>query len=60
MSLQYDNGLLSFSLSENILQYLIQIISPLIKSKKLLDIKNHILLINELDEINNYISDKKI
>mgnify|MGYP001252145482 FL=1 len=51
--LEYDHGLPSISFSENTSEEIIKLISPLIKSKKLVDISNDILTINELGEIKN-------
>ena len=51
--LEFDHGLPSISLSENISKDIISLISPLIKSKKLVDISKEILIINEFGQINN-------
>ena len=51
--LEFDHGLPSISFSKNISKDIIALISPLIKSKKLVDISNDILIINELGVINN-------
>ena len=51
--LEYDHGLPSISFSENTSEEIIKLITPLIKSKKLVDISNDILTINELGEIKN-------
>ena len=56
--LEFDYRLPSISFSKHISQDLVTLISPLIKSKKLLDISNDILIINEFGEMqyssNNY------
>ena len=58
--LHYDHGLTSFSLSKCISQDLNGIISPLLKSKKLIEITNDVLLINEFSEIKNYSNEQNI
>ena len=56
--LEFDHGLPSISFSKHISQDLLTLISPLINSKKLVDISNDILIINEFGEMkyasNNY------
>ena len=49
--LEFDHGLPSISFSRNISQDLVTLISPLINSKKLIDISNDILIINEFGEM---------
>ncbi len=51
--LEFDHGLPSISFSKNISKDINSLISPLIKSKKLVDISNDILIINEVGKINN-------
>ncbi len=51
--LEFDHGLPSISFSKQISEDIEELISPLIKSKKLLDISNDILIINEFGEMNN-------
>ena len=51
--LEFDHGLPSISFSENISQGIQTLIAPLIDSKKLVDISNDILVINEYGEIDN-------
>ncbi len=51
--IQFDHGLPSISFSKYISQDIQSLISPLINSKKLVDISNDILIINEFGEINN-------
>ena len=46
--LEFDHGLPSISFSKHISQDLLTLISPLINSKKLIDISNDIKIINEL------------
>ncbi len=55
--LEFDHGLPSVSFSKNISEDIITLISPLIKYKKLVDITNDILIINEYGEINNLSND---
>ena len=56
--LEFDHGLPSISFSKHISQDLLTLIAPLINSKKLVDISNDILIINEFGEMkyasNNY------
>ncbi len=58
--LEFDHGLPSISLSHNISEDLSNLISPLLKSKKLIDITNDILFINEFGKIYNEFTDYKI
>ncbi len=59
-NLEFDHGLPAMEFS-NPLSYEIQeLISPLIHSKKLLDISNDILIINEYGQINNALTKNKI
>jgi len=51
--IEFDHGLPSISFGEHISQDILQLISPLIDSKKLLDISKDILLMNELGVLNN-------
>jgi len=51
--LEFDHGLPSISFSQHISQDILTLISPLIKSGKLLDISNEILLMNEFGFLNN-------
>ena len=57
--LQFNHGLPSITFRKHISQDIFSIISPLISSRKLLDISNDILLINEFGEINNFSSNYK-
>ena len=56
--LEFDHGLPSISFSQNISQDILSLISPLINSKKLIDISNNILLMDEYgflyQEFSNY------
>ena len=56
--LEFNHGLPSISFSQHISQDLVTLISPLINTKKLIDISNDILIINEFGEMqyssNNY------
>ena len=45
--LEFDHGLPSINLSNSISNDLLSFISPLLKSKRLIDISNDILLMNE-------------
>ncbi len=57
--LEFNHGLPSISFSQNISQDIMTIIEPLIHSKKLIDISNNILIINEFGDIKNvYTNDK--
>ena len=58
--LEFDDGLPSISLSNNISEDLFKLISPLLKSKKLIDITNDILFINEFGKLYNELTDYKI
>ena len=57
--LEYDHGLPSINFSNNISKDLASIISPLIKSKVLIDITNDILLINERGDIDQTLVNEK-
>ena len=57
--LEFDHGLPSISLSKNISKDLFTLISPLIKSKKLVDISKDILIINEFGNIDNLTNNLK-
>ena len=58
-NLEFDHGLPSISFSSNISQDIMSIISPLIDSKKLVDISNDILIVDEFGSLNNlFIKDK--
>ena len=46
-ALEYDHGLPSINFSEHISEGILDLVSPLINSKKLVDISKDILLINE-------------
>ncbi len=56
----FDHGLPAISFSENISNDLFSIISPLIKSKKLIDITQDILVINEFGKIYHADSNEKV
>ena len=58
--LQFDHGLPSLSFSRNISPDLIPVISPLINSKKLVDITEDILEINEYGDLVNILMQKNI
>tara|TARA_Y100001968_G_scaffold50468_1_gene41103 strand:+ start:4231 stop:4644 length:414 start_codon:yes stop_codon:yes gene_type:complete len=51
LTLEFDHGLPSISLSKKVSEDLLTLISPLIKSKELIDITKDILTINEFSEI---------
>ena len=57
--LEFDHGLPSLSFNKNISKDIVTLISPLIKSKKLVDISDDILTINEFGEISNLSIDSK-
>ena len=57
--LEFDHGLPSFSLNQNISQDIFTLISPIIKSKKLIDITENIFIVNEFSEIDHINSDVK-
>ena len=57
--IQFDHGLPSISFSKYISQDIQSLISPLINSKKLVDISNHILLMNESGFLNNALTNEK-
>ena len=58
--LNFDNGLPSINFSKSMSQDLSKLISPLIMSKKLVDITNYILEINEFWEIDNFSTTENI
>ncbi|WP_269609306.1 NAD(P)-binding protein [Prochlorococcus marinus] len=58
--LEFDHGLPSISFGENISQDLLSIISPLIKSKKLIDITQDILVIDQFGELYHAYRNKKV
>ena len=60
LTLEYDHGLPSINFSKNISPDLLTFISPLIKSKKLIDITNSILHINESGEMYELFTNEKI
>ena len=51
--LKFDHGLPSIGFSQHISKDIEKLIAPLISSKKLVDISNNILIINEFGELNN-------
>ena len=51
--LEYHHGLPSINFSQSILEDILEIVSPLINSRKLLDISNHILLMNKFGVLSN-------
>ena len=57
---EFDHGLPSISFSQNVSQDILTIISPLIDSKKLLDISKKILLMNKFGVLNNAYTNEKI
>ena len=57
--LEFDHGLPSISFSQHTSQDILTLISPLINSKKLVDISNHILLMNESGFLNNALTNEK-
>ena len=59
LNLEFDHGLPSINFSSNISNDLFSLISPLIKSKRLIDISEEILIINEYGSLNKQIIDKK-
>ncbi len=58
--LEFDHGLPSINLSQDVSKDILSIISPLIKSKKLVDISKDILIINELGVLKNGFTNYKI
>ncbi len=54
--LEYDHGLPSINFTEPIPEDILKLISPLINSKKLIDISKDILLMNEFGYLNNAVS----
>ena len=58
--IEFDHGLPSINFSKNISQDIISVISPLINSKKLVDISNDILLLNESGVLSDKFSNEKI
>ena len=60
IALQYDHGLPSISFGKNMSPDLFTFISPLIKSRKLIDITNDILLVNEFGDIENLITNDQV
>ena len=58
--LEFDHGLPSISFSKHISKDLLTLITPLINSKKLLEISKDILLINEFGDLNHSFTDFKI
>tara|TARA_B100000214_G_C23955940_1_gene622840 strand:+ start:792 stop:1907 length:1116 start_codon:yes stop_codon:yes gene_type:complete len=59
-TLEFDHGLPSISFSKHISKDLLTLISPLISSKKLVEISNDILLMNEFGVLINAFSNYKI
>ena len=57
--LEFDHGLPSINFSPNISHEILTIISPLIESKKLVDISKNILFINESGVLNNVVTNHK-
>ncbi len=57
--LEYDHGLPSIQFSRNVSKEILSLISPLITSKKLKDISNDILMINEFGDMDNAFSNDK-
>tara|TARA_B100000214_G_C23962638_1_gene626086 strand:+ start:1334 stop:2443 length:1110 start_codon:yes stop_codon:yes gene_type:complete len=60
ISFEFDHGLPSISLTNNISKDLKSLIIQLLNTKKLIDISNEILIINEFGEIDNYFNNQKI
>ena len=58
--LDFDDGLLSISFSNNISKDLLTIVSPLLKSRKLIDITNDIVLINKFGDIVELLTNQKM
>ena len=58
--LEFDHGLPSISFSKHISKDIQTLISPLIDSRKLVNISKDILIINELGQINNFYTNKNI
>ena len=56
---EFDHGLPSISFSKNISQDILTLITPLINSKKLVDISKDILLMNEFFVLNNAFTNDK-
>tara|TARA_Y100001968_G_scaffold318567_1_gene348952 strand:+ start:632 stop:1747 length:1116 start_codon:yes stop_codon:yes gene_type:complete len=59
-SLEFDHGLPSISFNKNISTDMVKLISPLINSKKLIDISKDILLMNEFGVLNNALINERI
>ena len=59
-ALRFDHGLPSLHFSKHISKDIRTLISPLINSKKLINISNDILLMNEFGEINNLFTNSRI
>ena len=60
LNLEFDHGLPSINFSDSISRDLFSFISPLIKSKRLIDISKEILLINEFGFLNKQANEKNI
>ena len=58
--LEFDHGLPSISFHQNTSQDIINLISPLINSKKLVDVSNNILLMNQFGFLNKSFTKDKI
>ena len=58
--LEFDHGLPSISFSQNVSQEILSLISPLINKKKLLDISNDVLIMDEVGNLNDSFTMNKI
>ena len=58
--LEFDYGLPSINFSKNCSQDILQLIAPLINSRKLVDISKNILLMNKFGSLNDAYTDDKI
>ena len=58
--LEYDHGLPSINFSEHISEDILEVVVPLINSKKLVDISKEILLMNEFGVLSKVVTNDKI
>jgi renalase len=58
-NLEFDHGLPSISFNQHTSQDILNLITPLINSKKLVDISNNILLMNQFGYLNNIFTNEK-
>ena len=57
---EFDHGLPSISFSQHVSHDILTLISPLINSRKLVDISNNILIMDEFGSLNNSLSKARI